>query len=174
MIRVARVYDAPTSDDGFRVLVDRLWPRGLRKDRAAIDLWLRDIAPSDALRRWFDHDPSRWSEFCRRYARELEGKDDVLRFLRSKRRDGNLTLLFGAHDREFNNAVALRNILVSRRTAPVARGHTAAKGTARGTDRGARRRRTAPPHGLGRGHHGAAAGGRPAMSGSSSDSTGRS
>jgi uncharacterized protein YeaO (DUF488 family) len=159
MIRVARVYDAPTPEDGFRVLVDRLWPRGIRKDRAAIDLWVRDIAPSAALRRWFDHDPSRWPEFCRRYARELEGKDDVLGFLRSKRRDGNVTLLFGARDREFNNAVALRSFLVSGRTRRMARGQAVAKGKARGADRGARSRRTAPPRRLGRGHHGAAAGG---------------
>src|SRR4051794_39496281 len=114
MIQLRRAYDPPARDDGFRVLVDRLWPRGLTKDRAAIDLWLRDIAPTAGLRRWFGHEHARWDEFCRRYARELEGKEDVLEFLRSKGRGGNVTVLFGARDRAFNNAVALRRILGGR------------------------------------------------------------
>jgi uncharacterized protein YeaO (DUF488 family) len=115
MIQVRRVYEAPTKDDGFRVLVDRLWPRGLKKEEAAVDLWLRDIAPSSELRHWFHHDHSKWREFCRRYAKELEGKENVLGFLRSKSRGGTVTLVFGARDQEFNNAVALRNIIASHR-----------------------------------------------------------
>lgn len=113
MIQVRRAYDAPARDDGFRVLVDRLWPRGLAKERAAVDLWLRDVGPSAKLRRWFGHDRSRWREFCRRYAKELKGKQDVLGFLRSKSRHGNVTLVFGARARDFNNAVALRDVLAA-------------------------------------------------------------
>lgn len=153
MIQVRRVYDRPMPEDGFRVLVDRLWPRGLRKDEAAIDLWLRDVAPTGALRRWFGHDPSRWREFCRRYARELEGKEDVLGYLRSRGRGRNVTLLFGAHDREFNNAVALQRILVARRRGSGAKrlagGPEVAQSAARRTGRGTRRRRATKARGLG-------------------------
>ena len=114
MIQVRNAYDPPEREDGFRVLVDRLWPRGLKKEKAAVDLWLRDVAPSAELRRWFGHDPARWSEFRRRYVRELKAKGPMLAFLRSKSRAGTVTLVFGARDREFNNAVALRGYLVSR------------------------------------------------------------
>ncbi len=113
MIRVRNAYDAPSREDGFRVLVDRLWPRGLKKEKAAVDLWLRDVAPSAGLRQWFRHDRSRWNEFRRRYARELKDKPEMLALLRSKSTAGNVTLVFGARDREFNNAVALRDHLVS-------------------------------------------------------------
>lgn len=113
MIQIRSAYEPPTPDDGFRVLVDRLWPRGLKKEKVAVDLWLRDVGPSSELRQWFGHKHSRWHAFCRRYAKELEGKQDLLRFIRSKHKSGKVTLVFSARDREFNNAVALRNLLVS-------------------------------------------------------------
>jgi uncharacterized protein YeaO (DUF488 family) len=156
MIRIRRAYDPPAAEDGFRVLVDRLWPRGLRKDHAAIDLWLRDIAPSAALRRWFGHDPAKWRTFCRRYAGELKEKGEALGFLRAKGRGGAVTLLFGARDREFNNAVALRDIIARRRGRGSRRlggGAALAQGAARRPDRGPRRRRSATARGLGRGDH---------------------
>jgi uncharacterized protein YeaO (DUF488 family) len=164
MIRIRRAYDPPTGDDGFRVLVDRLWPRGLRKAEAEVDLWLRDIAPSSELRRWFDHEHSKWQGFRRRYAKELEAKQDVLRFLRAKSRNGNVTLVFGARDREFNNAVALRDILAPRRSGQrpkrVGGDPAVAQGPARGADRGPHRGRSAPATRLGRGDHRAGRGRR--------------
>jgi len=113
MIRVKRIYETAERADGFRVLVDRLWPRGIRKQDAAIDLWLRDIAPSAELRRWFDHDPAKWSEFCRRYAHELAAKDSDVRSLRDKARTGTVTLVYSAADVEHNNAVALKRFLAA-------------------------------------------------------------
>ena len=104
-IRTKRVYDPPAPNDGKRVLVDRLWPRGLKKDEAAIDLWLRDAAPSPELRRWFGHDPKRWTEFRRRYAAELDRQYAALQPLLDI--GGTVTLLFAARDMERNNAVAL-------------------------------------------------------------------
>jgi uncharacterized protein YeaO (DUF488 family) len=111
VIRLKRVYEAAEPHDGFRVLVDRLWPRGVRKDEAAVDLWLKDVAPSDELRRWFGHDPSRWKEFCRRYRAELRRQPDALAQLRDKASVGTTTLLYAARDAEHNNAMALKNIL---------------------------------------------------------------
>ncbi|AVR90023.1 DUF488 domain-containing protein [Thauera aromatica] len=110
-ILVKRIHDAAAPGDGCRVLVDRLWPRGLTKARAAVDLWLRELAPSTALRQWFGHDPTRWDEFRRRYAAELDGDGPApalaqLRELRA--RHPVLTLLYAARDPEHNNAVALR------------------------------------------------------------------
>jgi uncharacterized protein YeaO (DUF488 family) len=164
MIRVRRVYDPPTGDDGFRVLIDRLWPRGLRKAEAAVDLWLRDIAPSSELRRWFDHEHSKWEGFRRRYAKELESKQDVLRFLRAKSRNSNVTLVFGARDPEFNNAVALRDILARRRSGSrpkrVGRDPAVAQGAARGAHRGPDRGRSASATRLGRRDHHAGRGRR--------------
>lgn len=112
---VRRVYDPPLPDDGLRVLVDRLWPRGLSKDAARVDLWLRDIAPSDALRQWYGHDPARWDEFRRRYFVELEAHRERLEALRRRARRERITLLFGARDKERNNAVALLSFLESLR-----------------------------------------------------------
>jgi len=112
-IRVKRVYDEPSGDDGFRVLVDRLWPRGMKKGDVRVDLWLPDVAPSTALRKWFSHDPSKWEEFKRRYFVELDEKKEVLKRLVEIARDGTLTLLFSACDVEHNQAVALREYLVS-------------------------------------------------------------
>lgn len=114
--RLKRAYDPPAAADGRRVLVDRMWPRGLKKSAASIDLWLKDLAPSTELRRWFGHDPRRWNEFCARYAQELSAQGDALEMLRRLLREGEVTLLFAARDAEHNNAVALRDLLV--RTKP--------------------------------------------------------
>lgn len=110
-MQVKRVYEPPSGDDGIRVLVDRLWPRGLSKPRAAVDLWLKDLAPSVRLRRWFNHDPSRWAEFKQRYAEELDAKKAAVAALLGATRRGRVTLLFGARDHEHNNAVALYSYL---------------------------------------------------------------
>jgi len=112
-VQVKRVYDPPSAADGVRVLVDRLWPRGLSKTAASVDLWLKDIAPSVSLRRWFNenHDPSRWSEFTRRYSEELDSKKAAIAALVGAVRGGRVTLLFGARDQHHNNAMALRTYL---------------------------------------------------------------
>lgn len=110
-MRIKRVHDLPEVGDGCRVLVDRLWPRGVRKENAKVDLWLRDLAPSNELRKWFGHDPSRWQEFCRRYRAELTTKTETLAQFRRKAAEGPVTLVFAARDREFNNAVALKRFL---------------------------------------------------------------
>src|SRR5215813_10913304 len=102
-MQVKRVYEPPSGDDGIRVLVDRLWPRGLSKPTASVDLWLKDLAPSVRLRRWFNHDPARWTEFKQRYAEELEEKTVGIAALVGAARRGRVTLLFGARDAEHNN-----------------------------------------------------------------------
>ena len=111
MIKVKRIYEPAELGDGFRVLVDRIWPRGVRKDEAAVDLWLKDVAPSTALRRWFGHDPGRWAEFRRRYRAELQERPDALALLRDKAAAGAVTLGYAARDPEHNNAVALKDVL---------------------------------------------------------------
>lgn len=110
-LQVKRVYEPPSTDDGIRVLVDRLWPRGLTKATAAVDLWLKDVAPSVALRRWFNHDPNRWTEFTHRYAAELDRKKAAIAALAGAVRHGRVTLVFGARDERHNNAVALYSYL---------------------------------------------------------------
>jgi uncharacterized protein YeaO (DUF488 family) len=111
--RVKRVYNKPTPDDGFRVLVDRLWPRGLPKKDVQIDLWAKQIAPSSDLRKWFGHDSNRWDEFRDRYFEELRwDKSGLIGEFICKARKGRVTLLFAAKDLEYNNAVALREYLV--------------------------------------------------------------
>ena len=110
-LRVKRVYAAPRRDDGVRILVDRLWPRGLAKDAAAIDQWVRDCAPSDGLRRWFAHDRVKWKEFKRRYFAELRRKPAALAPIRALAKSRRVTLLFAAADTECNNAVALMEYL---------------------------------------------------------------
>lgn len=112
MLRTKRVYERPARDDGYRVLVDRLWPRGLKKEEAKVDLWLMDIAPSGELRKWFGHDPARWLEFKRRYFMELDKKAELAEKI--PRGEKTVTLLFGARDEEHNNAVALREYLQKR------------------------------------------------------------
>ena len=110
-IKVKRVYEPPSKEDGLRVLVDRIWPRGLSKTATAVDLWARDLAPSTALRKWFGHDPGRWEAFCARYARELDTRSGEASRLNAEGRKRTVTLLFGAKDAARNNAVALKHYL---------------------------------------------------------------
>lgn len=111
MILVKRVYDPADAGDGARFLVDRLWPRGMKKENLLLDEWLKDLAPSDELRNWFGHDPLKWEEFRHRYHAELDARQNMVRQLLSAARRGNITLLFSAHDVEHNNAIALREYL---------------------------------------------------------------
>jgi uncharacterized protein YeaO (DUF488 family) len=113
-IRIKRVYEPPEPGDGARFLIDRLWPRGCRKDSLQLTGWLKDAAPSDALRKWFAHDPARWEEFKRRYFAELDRKPEAWRPLVEAARRGPLTLVYGARDAAHNNAVALRGYLEAR------------------------------------------------------------
>lgn len=110
-IWIRRAYEAPTRNDGYRVLVDRVWPRGVSREALAIDDWARELAPSTPLRKWFGHDPGRWDEFRRRYHRELEAKGAAVRELRAHLERGRVTLVYGARDPHHNNAVALREFL---------------------------------------------------------------
>jgi uncharacterized protein YeaO (DUF488 family) len=110
-IRVKRVYDPAEAGDGARFLVERLWPRGIRKRALKLDGWLKEVAPSDGLRRWFHHDPSRWHEFRRRYMGELSAQSEALQYLLEAARRGPITLLYAARDRQHNSAVALRDYL---------------------------------------------------------------
>jgi uncharacterized protein YeaO (DUF488 family) len=112
-IRLKRAYETPAPSDGYRVLIDRLWPRGVRRDEVRLDEWARELAPSSELRRWFGHDPARFVEFRRRYTAELAGQEEKLRELRRRARDGTVTLVFAAHDEEHNDAVVLAEILRS-------------------------------------------------------------
>ena len=108
-IRIKRAYETAAREDGTRVLVDRVWPRGLSKDKAAIETWLKDVAPSSELRKWFGHDPQKWAEFKRRYFSELDEREEaVAPLLEQARQKRPLTLVFAARDTEHNNAVALR------------------------------------------------------------------
>ena len=111
MIKVKRIYDQPSSDDGKRILIDRLWPRGIKKEEAPMDEWLKDIAPSNILRKWFGHDSSHWGEFKKKYARELRSHRDLVERLKEEARHGTITLLYAAKDTEHNNAVALKEFL---------------------------------------------------------------
>jgi uncharacterized protein YeaO (DUF488 family) len=110
-VRLKRAYEPAAPSDGVRILVDRLWPRGVSKAKAAIDHWLRELAPSHELRRWFGHDVDRWDEFRRRYRAELEQHSEALEQLRQLAREGRITLVFGARDETHNDAVVLRDIL---------------------------------------------------------------
>lgn len=110
-VRLKRAYLPPSQDDGVRVLVDRLWPRGVRKSDAAIDRWMKDLAPTTELRRWFGHDPARWDEFQRRYKTELSKDAELLDELRNMAKKGALTLVYSAHDEAHNQAVVLRDVL---------------------------------------------------------------
>ena len=112
MLRTKRAYDPPSEDDGFRILVDRIWPRGMSKERIQIDLWLKEVAPSDELRRWFGHDPKRWDEFKERYHGELAEKEDLFTLISEKMSSGDVTFVFGAKDEKFNNAVALKEYIL--------------------------------------------------------------
>ncbi len=112
-VRTKRAYEPPATEDGYRVLVDRLWPRGRTKEQLRLDAWLRELAPSDGLRRWFGHDPGRWSEFQPRYHEELAGdrQRELLRDLAERAAGGAVTLVYGARDDEHNNAVVLRSVI---------------------------------------------------------------
>lgn len=110
-VRIKRVYEVPSADDGKRILVDRLWPRGLTKEKARIDLWLKDIAPSAELREWFGHDPEKWQEFQRRYEQELQADKTVVAELRHELQSGATTLVYGAKDETHNDAVVLKAYL---------------------------------------------------------------
>lgn len=112
-ICIKRVYEPPAAEDGRRYLVDRLWPRGAKKETLRLDAWLKEVAPSDALRRWFQHDPAKWTEFRRRYFAELDRRPEGWRPIMTEAARGPVTLLFGAQDREHNNAVALSDYLRS-------------------------------------------------------------
>jgi uncharacterized protein YeaO (DUF488 family) len=111
-MQVKRVYDKQEPEDGARILVDRLWPRGLTKEKACIDLWLKDIAPSTELRKWFDHDPEKWDEFSKRYFVELKNNPKQLALLDEQLKNGKVTLLYAAKDKEYNEAVAIRDFLM--------------------------------------------------------------
>lgn len=111
LIRVKRVYDAPAEDDGYRILVDKLWPRGISWERSRVDLWLKDIAPSDELRRWFNHEPEKWAEFKKRYFTEIKERTEALGSLLEKLKTERVTLLYGARDQQLNNATALKEYL---------------------------------------------------------------
>src|SRR5437868_5463048 len=114
MLKLKRAYEPATSSDGHRILVDRLWPRGMSKRRAAIDEWIKDVAPSTQLRRWFGHDPRKWPEFQRRYKRELREQGDLLRRIAARASRGRVTLVFGARDELHNDAVVLAAVVRQR------------------------------------------------------------
>lgn len=111
MITLKRVYEKPAAADGTRILVDRLWPRGLTKEKARVDLWLKDLGPSTELRKWFGHDPIRWQEFKTKYRRELKAKKPLLHEIEMHARQGPVTLVYGARDTEHNEAVILKEQL---------------------------------------------------------------
>jgi uncharacterized protein YeaO (DUF488 family) len=116
MIRVKRVYEEPKKEDGFRILVDRLWPRGFTKERAQADLWMKEIAPSDALRKWFGHEPEKWNEFAKRYRAELSKKKDLLTEVKLLEQEhGTVTLLYGRNDEKQNQALLIAEALGKRK-----------------------------------------------------------
>jgi uncharacterized protein YeaO (DUF488 family) len=110
-VKIKRVYEEPKKSDGKRILVDRLWPRGLKKAEVKVDLWLKEIAPSTALRKWFSHEPSKWEEFKKRYSVELEKNNEQISLLEREVSEGKVTLVYGAKDQEHNGAVVLREFL---------------------------------------------------------------
>jgi uncharacterized protein YeaO (DUF488 family) len=114
MIKLKRAYEKPSRQDGLRILVERLWPRGVSKEKAAVDLWLKDLAPSTDLRKWFGHDPEKWDEFRKRYWSELKERGDLLRLLKHRTTEGAVTFVYAASDEEHNSAVALKAYLQER------------------------------------------------------------
>ena len=108
MIKIKRVYDAPVPDDGIRILVDRLWPRGLTKEKANVDLWLKEIAPSNELRKWYGHDPRKWVEFKKKYFKYLDTKRELVSQIIQKTKERDVTLLYSSKEEKVNNAVALK------------------------------------------------------------------
>jgi uncharacterized protein YeaO (DUF488 family) len=123
MIHLKRAYERPSARDGSRVLVERLWPRGLTKAGAALELWLKDVAPSPELRKWFAHDPAKWRRFEQRYQKELRGRGEAVDLLRRKAKHGTVTLVYAARDEEHNGAVVLKEFLERDGRGSRARGH---------------------------------------------------
>ena len=117
MLKIKRVYDPPSPNDGKRILIDRLWPRGLKKEDAKVDDWIKEVAPSTELRTWYGHDPKKWSEFKRRFFSELRRRQDLVEGIVSASRKGTVTLLFGSREERFNNAVALKDFVEARMSA---------------------------------------------------------
>lgn len=113
-LRLKRAYDPPAPSDGVRILVDRLWPRGVSKEKASLDEWEKDIAPSTELRKWFGHDPARWAEFQRRYRAELQEHAEILKHIRALAKSHTVTLVYSAHDEDHNDAVVLKDVLLGR------------------------------------------------------------
>lgn len=116
MIKIKRIYDPPAEDDGFRILVDRLWPRGLTKEKAKLDLWLKEIAPSDQLRKWYSHDPKKWAEFRKRYFKDLGTKREMVNQIVQNMNEGDVTLLYSSKEEKLNNAVALKEYIIEHGT----------------------------------------------------------
>jgi uncharacterized protein YeaO (DUF488 family) len=115
-IKIKRVYEKPDKDDGIRILVDRIWPRGLTKEKANIDLWLKDIAPSTELRKWFGHDPAKWDEFRRRYREELKKNKESTSLMKEQLKKGAVTLVYAAKDEEHNEALVLKELFDLKQT----------------------------------------------------------
>ena len=108
MIRIKRIYEPPAAEDGLRILVDRLWPRGLTKDKAKVDLWAKEIAPSHELRQWYGHDPVKWEEFKKKYRKEIENEEEWIDFIAQRAKKGTVTFLFSCQEQKLNNAAALK------------------------------------------------------------------
>ncbi len=111
MLKVKRIYDPPSPDDGKRILIDRLWARGIKKEDARVDEWIKDISPSTELRKWFGHDPVKWGEFKKRYRNELRDKKEILDRIKNEAKGKTVTLIYSARDEEHNNAVAMKEFL---------------------------------------------------------------
>jgi len=112
LFKIKRVYDEPSAEDGYRILIDRLWPRGMSKEKAKLDFWMKDIAPSDKLRQWYGHDPEKWEVFKKKYAKELSTKDELLnQIILIEKEKGTVTLVYSSKEKELNNAVALKAML---------------------------------------------------------------
>jgi uncharacterized protein YeaO (DUF488 family) len=109
--KIKRVYEKPAKEDGFRILADRLWPRGLTKEKASVDLWLKEIAPTTELRKWFSHDPEKWNEFKKKYVAELKKNKETVSILKEKIKEGTVTILYGARDEEHNEALVILDFL---------------------------------------------------------------
>ncbi|HEV2831136.1 MAG TPA: DUF488 domain-containing protein [Hanamia sp.] len=109
--KIKRVYEKPAKEDGFRILADRLWPRGLTKEKASVDLWLKEIAPSTELRKWFGHDPEKWNDFKKKYVAELKKNKETVSILKEKIKEGTVTILYGARDEEHNEALVILDYL---------------------------------------------------------------
>ncbi len=114
MLKTKRVYEPPSPEDGKRILIDRLWPRGIKKESAAIDDWIKDLAPNSDLRKWFNHEPEKWSEFRKRFFRELDTRDRQVEAIMKLARKGTVTLVYGSREERYNNATALKEYIEGR------------------------------------------------------------